>query len=125
MVDDIMEPLTLSDLFCGMNYEQRQRLGTLIKELREEAGMSQRQYAAKKLDCSYAALRSWEQGESVPGLENMERIADLKGWTLSQLLDYVRGEESVPTLELLAKQAEFLSNSDRLRLARMLLDTVE
>lgn len=111
-------------LTCQMDYQERKKLGQLIKELRIESKLSQRSFASKYLDCSYAALRSWEEGESVPGIENLERIAKLKGWSIAQILDYVRGQESKPTLELLLEQANHLTNEERLQLAQSLLSSV-
>lgn len=111
-------------LTCQMNYQERKKLGELIKELRIKSGLSQRAFASQYLDCSYAALRSWEQGESVPGIENLERIAQLKGWSIARILDYVRGNESKPTLEVLLEQANYLTDEERLQLARSLLSSV-
>jgi len=111
-------------LTCQMNYQERKKLGSLIRGLRTESGLSQRAFASQYLDCSYAALRSWEEGESVPGIENLERIAKLKGWSIAQILDYVRGNESKPTLDLLLEQANYLTDEERLQLARSLLSSV-
>lgn len=111
-------------LTCQMNYQERKKLGQLIQELRIESGLSQRAFASQNLDCSYAALRSWEEGESVPGIENLERIAKLKGWSIPQILDYVRGNESKPTLEVLLEQATHLTDEERLQLAQSLLGSV-
>jgi len=123
IVDVIMKPSCLSEIFL-MKYEERKRLGNLIRELREQSGLSQRAWAAQYLDCSYAALRSWEEGESVPGVENLERIAKLKGWSIAQILDHVHGNESKPTIEALLEQANYLTDEERLELARSLLGSV-
>lgn len=123
MVDVIMEVL-MPFLTCLMNYQERKKLGQLIKELRVESGLSQRAFASQYLDCSYAALRSWEEGESVPGIENLEQIAKLRGWSITQILDYVRGNESKPAIEVLLEQANHLTDEERLELARSLLGSV-
>jgi len=110
--------------FIPMDRLQQDRLSGLLKELRGE--VSQRQYA-KRLGVSYSALRSWEDLESVPGLQKLEVIASFKGWTLEQLLDYLRGQEldDGVTFDHLADLASRLPDSKRLKLAKLLLASVE
>lgn len=107
-----------------MNFEQRQRLGVLIKEIRKD--ISQREFAKRYLDCSYAALRSWEEGESVPGLENLEMIAELKSWSLAQLLTYVRDDTSSHiSYDELVAIVNSLPQSEKLKLAQTILASLE
>lgn len=107
-----------------MDPVQRQRLSEILIELRGDR--SQRKYA-KDLGVSFPALRSWEECESVPGLENLEMIASAKGWSLIQLLGYIRGEEpaaarSIPLrAEDLLREAEHLEPAEQLRLAQLLI----
>ena len=55
-----------------MNAEYRQRLSDAVRRARGDRTMRR---FAKDLGVSYPAVRSWEEGESLPGLENLEAIA--------------------------------------------------
>ncbi|NMG23054.1 helix-turn-helix transcriptional regulator [Brasilonema bromeliae] len=68
----------------------RQRLAELLKELRGER--SQRSFA-KLLGVSNQAVQYWEKERTWPDDNNLERIAELKGWTLLQLQVYLEGEQ--------------------------------
>ena len=66
-----------------------ERLASLIKKLRGDK--SQRQFA-RVLGVSYAAVRSWEESESMPGLSSLEKIAAYSNQSLKDLLDYIKDE---------------------------------
>jgi transcriptional regulator with XRE-family HTH domain len=60
--------------FCLLvDISAEERLSSLIRKLRGDK--SQRQFA-KSLGVSYAAVRSWEESESMPGLTSLGKIAD-------------------------------------------------
>src|SRR4028118_502392 len=66
------------------------RLATLIQELR--GSQSQRQFA-KRLGVSPSSVNFWESHIAWPETENLEKLAALKGWSLSLLQTYlVEGE---------------------------------
>jgi transcriptional regulator with XRE-family HTH domain len=73
-----------------MDPEYRQRLSEAVRKARGDR--SQRKFA-KDLRVSYPAVRSWEEGESLPGLENLEAIAGALGVSLEEFLAYLRNEE--------------------------------
>lgn len=64
----------------------KQRLAQLVKELRGKA--TQREFA-RMLGTSYTAVQDWEKQVRLPKGENLERIAQLKGWTQAELLSYL------------------------------------
>lgn len=66
------------------------RLANLVKELRGDK--SQRNFA-KLLGVSYYAVQSWEKQAALPDEKNLQKLADLKGWTLLQLQIYLQGSE--------------------------------
>lgn len=66
------------------------RLANLVKELRGDK--SQRNFA-KLLGVSYYAVQSWEKQAALPDEKNLQKLADLKGWTLLQLQVYLQGSE--------------------------------
>lgn len=66
------------------------RLATFIQELR--GSQSQRQLA-KQLGVSQGSVNLWESGQSFPDTENLDKLAALRGWSLSDLQAYlVKGE---------------------------------
>lgn len=56
-----------------------------LKDLREEAGMTQKQLA-EKIGNSQRNISNWESGNSQPDLETVVRLADLFGVTTDELL---------------------------------------
>jgi transcriptional regulator with XRE-family HTH domain len=55
-----------------MNKEQRQRLSELIREIRGERSLRE---LARELEVSAVSVNSWEKGDSVPGIESLDAIA--------------------------------------------------
>lgn len=116
------------DLYFGwlMDEDKRIRLSEVVKKARGER--TQRQFA-KYLGVSFAAVRSWEEQESYPGLPNLEKIANASGMTTDDLLAYLRGEISHTSALPKAKVAEDLlpyvdklSAPERKKLIRLLID---
>jgi transcriptional regulator with XRE-family HTH domain len=101
-----------------MDKEQRERLAKLIKEIRGDRTM---RAVARDMGVSAVAITSWEHGDSVPAYDSFEKIAEAKGWTIYQLLAYLRGEELEPSSEKIMEQAMNLPTRDKIRLASLLL----
>ena len=67
-----------------------ERLARLVAELR--GSKSQRQFA-KELGVSQSSVRFWESNLAWPDTENLEKLAALRGWSLSELQTYlVKGD---------------------------------
>ncbi|MCQ5025489.1 helix-turn-helix domain-containing protein [Oscillibacter valericigenes] len=60
-----------------------------IKELREAAGLTQRELA-KRLGVSGPAVAQWETGENRPSTANLARLADVFDCST----DYILGRET-------------------------------
>lgn len=108
-----------------MDAEYRRRLSEEVKRAR--GTRSQRQFA-KALGVSYPAVRSWEECESLPGLENLELIAESLGQSLEEFLAHLRGEQE-PGREKEYRAAEDLlpllrqlSKAEQARLIHLLVD---
>ena len=56
-----------------------------IKELREAAGMSQRELG-ERIGISGPAVSMWESGENRPSLTNLEKLADVLGVSIDAIL---------------------------------------
>jgi transcriptional regulator with XRE-family HTH domain len=64
----------------------RQNLADLLKELRNN--QTQRQFA-KRLGTSYTSVQHWEKQIRLPSERNLQRIAQLKGWSYEKLLNFI------------------------------------
>lgn len=113
-----IDSLVFQSYLC-MNDLQKGRLMGLLVEIR--GPQSQRAFS-RHLKVSYAALRSWESGESLPTLDNLENIAAFKRWSLIQLFDYLGLEI---TLDQLLEMVLSRDKSERLTIAKKLLQSVD
>lgn len=86
--------------------EEGARLSNLIKRMRGKT--PQRQFA-KQIGVSFAAVRSWEEGESYPVLKNLALIAKASGMSLEELLTYLRGDVELSQAKPRVKIAEDLT----------------
>ena len=77
-----------------MEYESQQRLSRLIKQLRGD--QSQRAFA-KTLGVSYAAVRSWEEAETMPAIKSLQKIATYSRQSVESLLQYLKHGEDFDT----------------------------
>lgn len=105
-----------------MDFETRQRLAESVRRARGE--QSQRQFA-KSLGVSFPAVRSWEEGESIPGLENMEAIAAALGMPLELFLAEVRGVDvakSEPNAEAALRFISSLPKAELIKLMHRLIE---
>jgi transcriptional regulator with XRE-family HTH domain len=69
----------------------KQHLAELLKELR--SGETQRQFA-KRLGTSYTSIQDWEKQIRLPSEKNLQRIAQLKGWTYEELILFLFGNDA-------------------------------
>jgi len=99
------------------------RLATLIQELR--GSQSQRQFA-KRLGVSPSSVNFWESHIAWPETENLEKLAALKGWTLSLLQTYlVEGElPSEDPLEQVLKTVRSLPLEALAKVATVAVETL-
>ncbi len=65
------------------------KFGNNICRLREKAGLTQGQLAAM-LDVSDKAVSKWENGQAIPRMETFERMADILGTTVEEMLAAAR-----------------------------------
>ena len=56
-----------------------------IKQLREAAGLSQRELG-ERIGISGPAVAMWESGENRPSLTNLEKLADVLGVSIDAIL---------------------------------------
>lgn len=71
-----------------MDEHFRQRLADIVTQARGD--MNQRDFG-EKLDVSQSAVVGWEKGTSVPNLENLAKLAALRGQLPEELLAELYG----------------------------------
>ena len=115
----------------------KQRLANLVRELRGER--SQRSFA-KLFSVSNQAIQYWEKERTWPDDDNLQRLAELKGWTLLQLQAYLEGKpradeglnctdiseisEQAPNVQQLLVQVRSLPFEDAVQVAKVALETI-
>jgi transcriptional regulator with XRE-family HTH domain len=71
-----------------MNLSAREKLAKLVKETRGD--LSQRAFG-KKIGVTGTAVRLWEEMETFPDTANLERIGELAGYSLEELMRFLDG----------------------------------
>lgn len=107
-----------------MNKEERERLSNFLKNLRGEE--SQRNFS-RTINCSYTALRSWENAECVPGYEALLKISECANINIYQLLAIIRDEDiskNEKTLNNLKIEIEGLNREEKLEIARFIMNLI-
>ncbi|HBE17080.1 MAG TPA: hypothetical protein DDW51_05575 [Cyanobacteria bacterium UBA11367] len=73
-----------------MNYQERQKLAEIVRKLR---GTTNIREFAKKIGVSHPTILGWENCENEPTLRSLEKIAQLRGETLTELTNFLSGTE--------------------------------
>ena len=74
---------------------EQSNLAKNLSSLRRAAGLSQEK-AAEAVGVTRQALAKWESGETTPDILHSDRLAELYGVSLDDLLHYVQKPGSVP-----------------------------
>ncbi len=82
-----------------MDIEEKKRFAEVVKNLR--SGRNIRAFA-KIVGVSHPTILMWEKGEGEPRREKLERIAELRGESLDNLLDFLSGKQSSPQERVIA-----------------------
>lgn len=76
------------------NAVAKRRLADLIKDLR--GNETQRRFA-RSIGVSYTSIQDWEKQIRLPGKKNLQRIAQLQGWTYDQLVLFLFASDAQNT----------------------------
>lgn len=96
----------------------QQKIGTFLKELRNEKRLTQEQLA-EKLNVSRRTVSRWETGSNLPDLDILIEMADYYEVDLRELLDGERksGKMNKELEETVLKVADY-SNEEKMKLTR-------
>ena len=94
------------------------KIGSFIKELRKENGLTQEQFA-EQFHVARRTVSRWETGSNLPDLDILIEMADYYNIELRELLDGERKSEKMneELKETVLKVAEY-SNEDKLKVTR-------
>ena len=94
------------------------KIGSFIKELRKEKGLTQEQFA-EQFNVARRTVSRWETGSNLPDLDILIEMADYYNIDLRELLDGERKSEKMneELKETVLKVAEY-SNEDKLKVTR-------
>ena len=94
------------------------KIGSFIKELRKEKGLTQEQFA-EQFNVARRTVSRWETGSNLPDLDLLIEMADYYNIELRELLDGERKSEKMneELKETVLKVAEY-SNEDKLKVTR-------
>lgn len=98
----------------------QKKIGSFLKELRKEKGLTQEQLA-ELMFVSDRTVSRWETGSNLPGLDILIRISDYYDVELSEILDGERksGKMNKELEETVLKVADY-SNDEKMRLMKKL-----
>ena len=66
---------------------QKNNLGSRLKQIRINLGLSLTEFA-KKIDVSKSSVSLWENGKTSPSLEKLQKIAEIAGTSPAELMGY-------------------------------------
>ena len=105
-----------------MELHARQKFAKTVEELR--AGRSYRSFA-KLLGVSHPTIKAWENLEGIPDIGNLERIAILRGESLTEFREFLDGTRELTPLQNLIQQIRTVSDEQLAVVLRAIADRLE
>jgi DNA-binding XRE family transcriptional regulator len=97
-----------------MNSQARQKFAQAVFDLR--AGRDLRTFG-KLVGVRHTTIIDWENCTVVPKMASIEKIAELRGETLQQFMDYLEGRQ---TLSLMDRAMSLVNGASKEQLAELL-----
>lgn len=100
-------------------------LGRLAIAVQEARGkMSQREFA-EVLGVSQSTVQQWENGKNVPSVENLEKIARIKGMLVEDFVAYLYGRNRGLTSKDILDRIEVMPSRDFAQVMRVMADRMD
>ena len=98
------------------------KIGSFLKELRTERGLTQIQLA-EKLNTTNRSVSRWETGSTLPDISVLIELADFYKVDIREIVDGERKSETMPenTKETLETVARYSKTADKKKLARVVV----
>ena len=98
------------------------RLAVAVQEARGK--LSQREFA-EILEVSQSTVQQWEGGKNVPSLENLEKIARIKGMLVEDFVAYLYGRTRGLTSKDILDRVEVMPSRDFAQVLRVMADRMD
>ena len=95
------------------------KLAVAVQEARGK--LSQREFA-EVLGVSQSTVQQWENGKNVPSLENLEKIARIKGMLVEAFVAYLYGRTGGLTSKDILDRVEVMPSQDFAQMLRVMAD---
>ena len=95
------------------------KLAVAVQEARGK--LSQREFA-EVLGVSQSTVQQWENGKNVPSLENLEKIARIKGMLVEAFVAYLYGRTGGLTSKDILDRVEVMPSQDFAQVLRVMAD---
>ncbi len=105
-----------------MEAEARKNFAEVVKEMR---GVRSYRAFAKLLGVSHPTIKAWENLEGIPDQESLERVAVLRGESLSEFKEFLGGFRKPSTLQKLVQQVRAIPDDELAVLLRAIADRIE
>jgi len=105
-----------------MELQTRENFAKTVEELR--AGRSYRSFA-KILGVSHPTIKAWENLEGIPDVESLERVAKLRGESLSEFRSFLDGTREPTSFQKLTQQIRTISDEQLVVVLRVIADRLE
>ena len=94
----------------GGNINESKKIGSFLKELRKEIGITQEEFA-EKLDVSSRTISRWETGTNMPDISLLVNIAEIFNVSISEIINGERKSENMnqEVRETANKMADYAS----------------
>ena len=76
----------------GGNINESKKIGSFLKELRKEIGITQEEFA-EKLDVSSRTISRWETGTNMPDISLLVNIAEIFNVSISEIINFGKSEK--------------------------------
>jgi len=119
----MLDEQTGYELVSSMDDGFFKKLAVAVQEARGK--LSQREFA-EMLGVSQSTVQQWENGKNVPSLENLERIARIKGMLVEDFVAHLYGRTGGVTSKDILDRVEVMPSRDFAQVMRVMagrLDT--
>ena len=107
------------ELVSSVNEGFFAKLAVAVQEARGK--LSQREFA-EVLGVSQSTVQQWENGKNVPSLENLEKIARIKGMLVEAFVAYLYGRTGGLTSKDILDRVEVMPSQDFAQMLRVMAD---
>lgn len=106
----------------GMESQVRKNFAEVIKEMR---GARSYRAFARVLGVSHPTIKAWENLEGIPDQESLERVATIRGESLSDFKEFLGGLKKPTPFQKLLQQVRSIPDAELAMLLRAIADRIE